>query len=227
MDGCTQVALVDDHPLARRGLAEILAESGDIEVLASVANASELEAVAQSRGAWPQVVVLDLYLGVDEPCLDTVAQVSTHTRVLVVSASARPADVVGAVAAGAMGYVTKSAEPGLLVGSVRAVGHGGFALSAELADILHSAGDSRGATGRAPAAAWPKHAVEVALSPREEETLDLIARGFTHAQTATRMGVSISTVDTYIERVRAKLQVGNKAELTRAALNRKRTEAPQ
>jgi CheY-like chemotaxis protein len=54
MDGCTQVALVDDHPLARRGLAELLAESGDIEVLASVANASGLEAVARSRGAWPQ-----------------------------------------------------------------------------------------------------------------------------------------------------------------------------
>jgi DNA-binding NarL/FixJ family response regulator len=126
-----------------------------------------------------------------------------------------------------MGYVTKSAEPGLLVGSVRAVAHGGFALSAELADILHSAADSPRTLATTLATARPHRAVEVALSPREEETLDLIARGFTHAQAATRMGVSGSTVDTYIERIRTKLQVGNKAELTRAALNRKRTEAPE
>ncbi|MER6126314.1 LuxR C-terminal-related transcriptional regulator [Streptomyces sp. NPDC001795] len=56
------------------------------------------------------------------------------------------------------------------------------------------------------------------MSPREEQTLDLIARGFTHARTATRFGVSKATVDTYIELVRVKLQVGNKAEPTRAAL---------
>jgi DNA-binding CsgD family transcriptional regulator len=56
------------------------------------------------------------------------------------------------------------------------------------------------------------------LSPREEETLDLIARGFTHAQVARRMGISKATVDTYVERIRGKLQVGNKAELTRAAM---------
>lgn len=58
------------------------------------------------------------------------------------------------------------------------------------------------------------------LSPREEQALDFIARGFTHAQTARRMGVTKATVDTYVERIRAKLQVGNKAELTRAALSR-------
>jgi DNA-binding NarL/FixJ family response regulator len=58
------------------------------------------------------------------------------------------------------------------------------------------------------------------LSPREEQALELIARGFTHAQAARRMGVSKTTVDTYVERIRIKLQVGNKAELTRAAINR-------
>ncbi|MEU7870001.1 LuxR C-terminal-related transcriptional regulator [Dactylosporangium sp. NPDC049140] len=58
-----------------------------------------------------------------------------------------------------------------------------------------------------------------ALSPREQQTLDLIASGFTHAQVASRMGVRKATVDTYVERIRAKLQLGNKAELTRAALD--------
>jgi DNA-binding NarL/FixJ family response regulator len=81
-----------------------------------------------------------------------------------------------------------------------------------LADILHTQ-----MTGQArPSPPDPR----ALLSPREEQALDLIARGYTHAQAATRMGVTKATVDTYVERIRAKLQVGNKAELTRAALQR-------
>ena len=58
------------------------------------------------------------------------------------------------------------------------------------------------------------------LSPREE-ALDLIARGLTHPKAASRMGVSRAAVDTYVERIRAKLHVGNKAELARAAMERR------
>ncbi len=57
------------------------------------------------------------------------------------------------------------------------------------------------------------------LSGREQEALSYIAAGFTHAQTATRMGVTKATVDTYVDRIRRKLGLGNKAELTRAALS--------
>ncbi|MEV5704193.1 LuxR C-terminal-related transcriptional regulator [Actinoallomurus sp. NPDC052274] len=57
-------------------------------------------------------------------------------------------------------------------------------------------------------------------SPREEQTLELIAAGFTHAQVARRRGITKTTVGTYVERIRRKLQVGNKAELTQAALRR-------
>lgn len=56
------------------------------------------------------------------------------------------------------------------------------------------------------------------LTPREEETLGYIARGFTHGQTARRMGVSRATVDTYVKRIRQKLCLGNKADLTRKAI---------
>jgi DNA-binding NarL/FixJ family response regulator len=56
------------------------------------------------------------------------------------------------------------------------------------------------------------------LSEREEQVLRQIARGLTHGQIATRLGISPHTVDTYVKRIRAKLGVGNKAELTRAAL---------
>jgi DNA-binding NarL/FixJ family response regulator len=208
-----QVAIVDDHPVARRGLESILIEAGDIEVSAAVATPAELS-LAGPGAVRPDVIMLDLYHDGDEPCLDVIPGLRRDYKVLVVSASGRPADVLGAVRAGACGYVTKLADPPMLVAAVRTVAGGGFALSSQLADILQGELARVPAAGRAAAGA-------PALSPREEEALDLIARGLTHAQAAARMGVSRATVDTYVERIRAKLHVGNKAELTRAAVERR------
>jgi two-component system nitrate/nitrite response regulator NarL len=194
------VAIVDDHPIARRGVESALADAGDLTVVASVDSVTELH-------HRPDIVVLDLYCDGDRPCLAAITQWSAHTRILVMSASGRPEEVLGAVRAGAGGYITKRAQPAMFVAATRTVAAGGFWLSSQLADIMQSELSE-------PAPATPR----AHLSPREEQTLDLIARGYTHAQAATRMGVTKATVDTYVERIRAKLQVGNKAELTRAAL---------
>lgn len=208
-----QVAIVDDHPVAQRGLRSVLAEAGDIEVTAAVAAPADLGPAGPGAGR-PDVIILDLYHDGDEPCLDVIPTLREDYKVLVVSASGRPADVLGAIRAGARGYVTKLADPAMLVAAVRTVASGGFALSSQLADIL------QGELARVPAAA-EAGADTPALSPREEEALDLIARGLTHTQAASRMGVSRATVDTYVERIRAKLHVGNKAELARAAIERR------
>jgi two-component system nitrate/nitrite response regulator NarL len=208
-----QVAIVDDHPVARRGLQSILAEAGDIRVSAAVATPAELSLDGPAAGH-PDVIMLDLYHNGDEPWLDVIAGLRQDHKVLVVSASGRPADVLGAIRAGACGYVTKLADPAMLIAAVHTVASGGFALSSHLADIL------QGELTRVPAAA--KAAPDApALSLREEEALNLIAQGLTHAQAASRMGVSRATVDTYVERIRAKLHVGNKAELARAAMERR------
>jgi DNA-binding NarL/FixJ family response regulator len=207
------VAIVDDHPLVRRGLESVLAEVPDIEVSLSAGSPEELTAGPAAGREPPDVVLLDLYLRDDTPCLSLIGRLRALMKVLVISASGRPADVVGAVRAGASGYLTKLSETAALVAAIRTVTRGGFALSSELADILQ-AELARPAAGRAKA---PSREAGL-LSPREREALDLIARGFTHSQAASRMGVSKATVDTYVERIRAKLQVGNKAELTRAAL---------
>jgi two-component system nitrate/nitrite response regulator NarL len=208
-----QVAIVDDHPIARRGLQSILAEAGDIQVSAAVATAAELSLDGPAAGR-PDVILLDLYHDGDEPCLEVITRLRQDHKVLVVSASGRPADVLGAIRAGACGYVTKLADPPMLVAAVHTVASGGFALSSQLADILQGElAKVATATEAAPGAP--------VLSPREEEALDLIARGLTHAQAASRMGVSRATVDTYVERIRAKLHVGNKAELARAAIERR------
>ena len=211
-----QVTIVDDHPIARRGLQSILAEAGDIEVCAAVAALAELN-LDDTGVSRPDVLMLDLYHDGEESCLAAIPRLRQRCKVLVVSASARPADVLGAIRAGACGYVTKLADPPMLIAAVRTVASGGFALSSQLADIL------QGELARSSTAAGRpgEGAAAPALSPREEEALDLIARGLTHAQAASRMGVSRATVDTYVERIRAKLHVGNKAELTQAAIGRR------
>jgi DNA-binding NarL/FixJ family response regulator len=219
-----RVAIVDDHPIARRGVEQILADAGNFDVTASVGSAARLaETIRDGAEPWPDVVILDLYHDGDQPCLAAIADLTQVTRVLVISASGRPVDVIGAIRAGAAGYVTKHAEAQMFVAAVETVGAGGFALSSQLADILASGLTGAGAAVEpvTPAATSTETGPpRPDLSPREEEALGLIARGFTHAQTATRMGVSKATVDTYVERIRTKLQVGNKAELTRAALER-------
>jgi len=209
-----QVAIVDDHPIARRGVEQVLTEGGDIQVVASVATAAELAVDIHSDDR-PDLVVLDLYHAGDEPCLAALAELRSSVRVLVMSVSGRPEDVLGAIRAGASGYITKQALPAMFVTAVQTVAAGGFWLSSQLADIVCA--ELVRPPGRAPKKS-PCPAV-TELSARERETLDWIARGFTHAQVAARMRVSKSTVDTYVERIRNKLQLGNKAELTRAALS--------
>jgi two-component system nitrate/nitrite response regulator NarL len=214
-----QVAVVDDHPVARCGIAAMLDDAVDIAVTATVASTEGLAAGRGSEVA--DVVLLDLYQRSDVPCLADIVRLRASTRVLVMSASGRPSDVLGAIKAGAAGYLTKLADTAALVSAIRTVAGGGFALSPKLADIVQAELISGrepvadGSGGRDPGQAAAH------LSAREEQALGLIAQGFTHSQAARRMGVTKATVDTYVERIRAKLQLGNKAELTRAAMARK------
>jgi two-component system, NarL family, nitrate/nitrite response regulator NarL len=208
------VGIVDDHPVVRHGLSHLLEQWPGVTVVASEATVSELGSTDSL-----DVVVLDLYLGTDDPALESITLLAASTPVLVVSASACPADVLGAIRAGASGYLTKDCQPELLVAGVLTAASGGFALTSELADIVQSARPrDAGPDGGTPA--------RVHLSPREEQTLSYIARGFTHEQIATRLGIRKSTVNTYVERIRDKLQAGNKADLTRAALTRPGTFRP-
>lgn len=200
-----RVAIVDDHPIALHGLASIVEPVSDLTVVAAVPAWALLPRDRDGRVA-ADVVVLDLYLGDGKPALSAVTALSATVPVLVMSASRRPADVLAAMRAGASGYLSKHASPDAYVAAIRAVAGGEFYLSAQLADLIQSAHKAQPAGREDP------------LSTREQQVLSYIARGFTHQQTATRMGVSKPTVDTYIARIRAKLGLGNKAELTIAAL---------
>ncbi|MFC4123175.1 LuxR C-terminal-related transcriptional regulator [Nonomuraea zeae] len=205
-----RIAVIDDHELIRHGLEYLLHRFDDLKVVLQGAAIGDLRAAELDH----DVLILDLYLATDRPCVAEIRELSAITRVLVVSASGRPADVLAAVRSGANGYVTKEAPAEQIVDAVRTVAAGGFYLSAGLADILQNQLSAPAREEEGDAGARPR------LSAREEETLSFIAQGFTHAQIARRMEISKATVDTYVERIRTKLQVGNKAQLTRAALDR-------
>ncbi|MEO3928839.1 response regulator transcription factor [Micromonosporaceae bacterium B7E4] len=201
-----RVAVVDDHPIARHGLCSLLEPIPDLAVVASVGGPDELP---RDQGGELDVdlVILDLYLDGRRPALEEISALSEQRPVLVISASREPADVVAAMQSGASGYVTKHAERDAYLAAIRTVAEGEFYLSSQLADLIQAAVDAGQVTRDRPA-----------LSAREQETLSYIARGFTHRQAATRMGVSTTTVNTYVARIRTKLQLGNKAELALAAL---------
>ena len=198
------VAIVDDHPVTREGISALVETLPGYSVVASVDDPTQLR---PDMGI--DVVVLDLYLADGRPSTPAVAEIAGWARVLVMSASRAPADVLAVIQQGASGYVTKDTGRAAMLAVLSTVAAGGFSLSPQLADVLTAA------LARAPAVSQD---VADLLSPREREALDLIASGFTHAQAARRMNVTKATVDTYVERIRVKLQAGNKAELTAIAL---------
>jgi DNA-binding NarL/FixJ family response regulator len=196
-----RIAIVDDHPVARCGMEHIFDLSPGIEVASVRASLAEL-----SSQAAPDVVILDLYLGHGRLSPAEIAAVTRTCPVLVVSASARRQDVLAAIRAGASGYILKTAAVEAFAEAVRAVAAGGFYVSSQLADLIdtHAADAADGEP--------------ICLAPREREALSLIAQGFTQSQAASRMGISPATIDTYIKRIRHKLGPGNKADLTRRAI---------
>jgi two-component system, NarL family, nitrate/nitrite response regulator NarL len=196
-----QVAIVDDHPVARHGMMWILAAEPDIEVVSAVGDYADLPSIA------PAVVTCDPFPLGEPPRLDAMRRVAARVPVLVVSSSDRMADVAAAAQAGARGYLCKSDSERAFAPALRALASGARYFPAPPAAARVEPRHRPGAAA--------KHAQ---LSPREQEALAYIGRGFTHQQTARRMGVSKATVDTYVGRVRDKLGLGNKAELALAAL---------
>lgn len=200
-----RVAVVDDHPIARYGMESVLTSCSRFDIVALVGSVSELN-LRRDRA---DIVLLDLYDGSSRVSAAQIAMLADSCAVLVVSASVRPADVMMAIRAGARGYVAKNATREALIEAMDAVLTGpGLFLSSQLADLIHAEATASDAAARDG----------VTLAPREKEVLAYIAQGFTQAQAARQMNVSPATVDTYLKRIRTKLGPGNKADLTRKAI---------
>jgi len=202
-----QVLIADDHAILRRGLAQIIAEAGDMHVCAEAeTGAQAINLVRQHR---VDVVLLDITMP-DRNGLDTLKYLKKEKpklAVLMLSMHPEETYALRAIKAGASGYLTKQSAPALLVTAIRQVARGRRYISPTLAEAL--AGTIAHDSDR------PAHAT---LSNREYETMRLIASGKALSQIAVEMHLSAKTVSVYRARLLEKMRLKNNAELTHYAL---------
>jgi DNA-binding NarL/FixJ family response regulator len=205
----TTVMVVDDHPIWRDAVARDLADDG-FEVVATadgVASAKRRAAVVQ-----PAVVVMDMRMadGNGAQATAEVRAVSPDSRILVLSASDEHDDVLEAVKAGAIGYLVKSASKQELAEAVRATAQGRAVFTPGLAGLV--LGEYRRIAQDSAGPAGPS------LTERETEVLRHVAKGLTAKQIASRLSLSHRTVENHVQATFRKLQIGNRVELARYAI---------
>lgn len=211
-----RVMVVDDHPMWRDAVARDLAGAG-FDVVATAGDGPQ--AVRRARAAAPDVLVLDLNLpglpGV-AVCKELVGE-NPALRVLVLSASGEHADVLEAVKSGATGYLLKSASTEELLDAVRRTAVGDAVFTPGLAGLV--LGEFRRLAAD-PAPAAPDGPKAPRLTDRETEVLRLVAKGLSYKQIAERLVISHRTVQNHVQNTLGKLQLHNRVELVRYAIER-------
>jgi DNA-binding NarL/FixJ family response regulator len=204
--------VVDDHPMWRAAVARDLEEAG-YEVVAAVGEGGQ--AVRVAAAVHPDVVVLDLQLP-DQSGVDVIHGLlgeAPRTRVLVLSASGEQRDVLEAVKAGATGYLVKSAGHDEFVDAVRRTADGEAVFTAGLAGLV--LGEYR-RLATTPSTSDSSDAPR--LTERETEVLRLVAKGLSYKQIAERLVLSHRTVQNHVQNTLNKLQLHNRVELARYAI---------
>jgi len=204
-----RVLIVDDHPLFRRGLRAMIEQEPGLQVCGEAADAGE--ALRQVSVHEPDLVIVDVSLRKGHG-IELVKQIrARNKRVKMLMCSMHDDQLFAerALSAGALGYVNKGEAPETILGSIRAVLHGGVYLSGEVSRRLLT----RGHSGAGAPACRPGDS----LSDRELAVFELIGNGFTTRAVAEQLFLSVKTVETYREHIKAKLGLKNGAELARHA----------
>ena len=202
----TRILLVDDHAVVRQGFRMILAAQADLEVVGEAADG--LEAVDLARKIEPDVAVMDVSMpglnGIE--ATRRITESVSRCRVLALSMHRDAVYVREILRAGARGYLLKDAIDQDLVNAVRAVAQGQGYLSPAVSDAVLS--DYR------------KHVTDPIdlLTSREREVLQLIAEGQTNKEIATRLNLSVYTVEAHRGRIMEKLNLHSTGELVRFAI---------
>lgn len=204
-----RVLLADDHEIVRLGLRAVLDGAEDIKVVGEAATADAAIAAAQAGGI--DVILMDLRFGPGaEGTRVTTGAQATHAirstmenppKVLVVTNYDTDADILGAIEAGAVGYLLKDAPPEELLAGVRSAAEGDSALSPSVADRLMT-------RDRAPGSA---------LTPRELEVLQLVAAGSSNREIGQLLLLSEATVKSHLVHIYDKLGVRSRTSAVAAA----------
>lgn len=201
------VLVADDHEVVRRGLRQLLSETGDIVVTAEAASAHDVRRLVRERRF--DVIVLDINLpgGNGIELISEIKKERPDARVLILTVYSEEQYAVRSIRAGAAGFLTKESASDRLIEAVRRIAGGGRYVSSELAETLASllAGESVGQPHER-------------LSDREFEVLKLLASGKTVSQVAQELTLSVKTISTHRTRILKKMGMKTNAELTHYAV---------
>jgi DNA-binding NarL/FixJ family response regulator len=200
MNAEIRIVVVDDHTLFRRGLVGLLAEMEGFQVVGEASNGREALTVIEA--ADPDIVLLDVNMP-EINGIETLAALRKHgmdSPVLMLTISQHEEDLIGAIQAGANGYLLKNAEPETLRQTIRQVVAGKAVLAPEVTEQVFRLVRSG------------KFESVHLLTEREVEVLRFLARGLTTAQTGGEMFISENTVKTHVRHILEKLDVSNRAE---------------
>ncbi|MBL8217862.1 MAG: response regulator transcription factor [Bryobacterales bacterium] len=202
-----RLVLVDDHRVVTASLKAYLESFADLRVVGIAASGEEL---LERVGEWkPRVVLQDLLMPGGMDGIETIRRLrerAPEARAIALTASTDEARMMGALQAGAAGYVRKDAEPEVLLAAVRAVAAGRTYIDPSVGQwIIQAAGQTHG-----------DH-----LTPREAEVLRRLALGLSNKEIATALVISEETVKSHVASVFSKLQVENRAQAVVQALRRR------
>jgi two-component system response regulator NreC len=204
--------IADDHAILRAGLRMLVNAQADMEVVSEAADGEK--AVQTARESKPDVALLDLTMprvgGMR--ALQQIVRDCREVRVLVLTMHDDPAYLRSAMAFGASGYLLKRAVDAELIAAIRAVYRGGVYVDPRLASVLVEDMRAKDSTEAAPAR--PSNI----LSHRELQVLRLVARGYTSAEIAKQVFVSVKTIETYRSRFAEKLGLRTRSDVVRFAV---------
>ena len=196
-----RVLVVDDHPVLRSGLEQLVSGAGDMEVVGSASDGAE--ALEKVRETAPDVVLMDLQM----PHVDGVSATrsilaeTTGAQVLVLTSFSDGERIVAALDAGAVGYLLKDADPDDVLDGIRAVSRGESPIHPRAARELLGARAGQGLP-----------AVSVQLTPREIDVLTLVRQGLANKQIARRLGITERTVKAHLTSAFARIGVRDRTQ---------------
>jgi DNA-binding NarL/FixJ family response regulator len=210
-----RIAIADDHPIFRDGLCRLLSLEDDFEVVGQVEDGLHVSEVLQQCD--PDILLLDLNMpGLNGlAALERLQTASSRTRVIVLTASDNQHEFVQALKLGCCGIVSKQSATKLLIDSIRRVNAGEIWLDSNTAAsvIRRFAANEEAHPPQKPSPAPPRELERALLSPREDEIVSLVARGFKNKEIAEKMFITEQTVKNHLHKIFDKLHVTDRLEL--------------